>query len=700
MTQTHTNTTTRTLSLVVAVLVALSATAGFAGAATTTDLTVSITDDDNTVAPGETTTVEIAVATADGGVGAAELGVTSSDPGVAAITDVSVLHDPGNTDNDVGGGPSADVKYAFADSPDTGSVTILELTLQAGAPGSTDINVVENSQTGNLVVFDENGAGYTLDTVGSATLTVEPVNQPPSADASDDQTVTAGDDPVTLDGSDSSDPNPDDTLSYSWTVVDDADTGVTLSDASTATPTFTAPSVTEETTLEFELTVTDDDGATDTDTVSVTVQPPDAANFQVSNLQAPGSAEQGDEIDVSADVENTGGQTATKSVEFRVDTDGDGSIADESAVASQDVELDAGNSDTVTFEDVDTSGLPVDTLTHGVVTPDDSATAGIEITAPPAPPTGETTVSLEPADQTSAVGVTTTYDVVVDDAAGGVGAGEIAVTVDDDDVAEITGVDVIDGATVEKEIAGSFAEFDYFGADTDQTGPVTVATVTVEGVDDGTTDLSIGPANGNGEVLVFDESGTGYDVTGTNGATLEVLPVQFLVDETSAPEKAAVGSTVTVTATISSDGDVESTQTVELLFDINNDGEFESVGTEQATIDANGQTQVSFDVAVPADAAFGDRDYEVETAADSAGGTVEFTPPDVNGEGDLPGDPDDDGVYEDANGDGDLNTGDAQALFSNRDSDAVQDNAAAFDLNGDGVVNVGDAQALFDEVTE
>jgi hypothetical protein len=698
-----TQTRRQVLSLLVAAVVALSATAGLAGlagAATTTDLTVSITDDDDTVAPGETTTVEIAVASADGGVGAAELGVTTSDSGVAAITDVSVQHDAGNEDNNVaGGGQSADVKYAFADSPDTGSVTILEVTLQAGAEGTTDINVVENSQTGNLVVFDENGAGYTLDTVGSATLEVEEVNVPPNADAGDDQTVQAGD-TVTLDGSDSMDPNPDDTLSYSWTET--TDSGVSLSDVSVAQPTFTAPDVDSDTTLDFELAVTDDEGASDTDTVSVTVQPPDAANFQVSNLQAPGSAEQGDEIDVSADVENTGGQTATKSVEFRVDTDGDGSITDESAVASQDVELDPGVSTTVSFEDVDTSGLPVDTLTHGVATPDDSATAQITIDAPPAPPAGETAVSLEPASQAAAVGVTTTYDIVVDSASGGVGAAELRVAVDDPSVAAITDASVADGgATEEIEVAGSgaFVDVEYAFADTPDAGSVTVATVTVEGAGEGTAGLSIEPTDGNSDVLVFDEGGDGYEVTGTNGATLEVLPVQFLVDSTDAPEKAAVGSTITVTATIGSDGDVESTQPVELLFDINNDGEFESVATEQVTIGANGQTQVEFDVAVPADASFGDRDYSVQTIADGANGAVEFTPPAVNEEQALPGDPDDDGTFEDVNGDGNVDTGDAQSLFSNRDADAVQNNVGAFDLNDDGVVNVGDAQALFDLVT-
>jgi hypothetical protein len=61
----------------------------------------------------------------------------------------------------------------------------------------------------------------------------------------------------------------------------------------------------------------------------------------------------------------------------------------------------------------------------------------------------------------------------------------------------------------------------------------------------------------------------------------------------------------------------------------------------------------------------------------------------------APTDPDGDGHYEDVNGDGNVNVGDAQALFANTDDPVVQDNADAFDYNDDGSVNVGDAQALF-----
>ena len=113
-------------------------------------------------------------------------------------------------------------------------------------------------------------------------VTVEAAaNTPPTADAGDDDTGVTGT-PVTLDGSRSSDPDPDGTIaSYAWehTLTDGnppaPETKITL--AETADPTFTP---TETGTYTFELTVTDDDDATATDTVVITVQ--DALAFEVN----------------------------------------------------------------------------------------------------------------------------------------------------------------------------------------------------------------------------------------------------------------------------------------------------------------------------------------------------------------------------------------------------------------------------------
>lgn len=65
---------------------------------------------------------------------------------------------------------------------------------------------------------------------------------------------------------------------------------------------------------------------------------------------------------------------------------------------------------------------------------------------------------------------------------------------------------------------------------------------------------------------------------------------------------------------------------------------------------------------------------------------------------DGPTDPDDDGLYEDVNGDGEFDITDVQALFATLDDETIQNNPDRFDFNQDGVVNVVDVQKLFGEV--
>lgn len=97
-----------------------------------------------------------------------------------------------------------------------------------------------------------------------------PVNKAPIANAGANQTVT-GSVVVTLDGSASTDPEGK-ALTFAWTQT--AGTPVTLSSATVAKPTFTAPAVAADTSYTFMLTVKDDAGLTSTSSVVVTNKAP------------------------------------------------------------------------------------------------------------------------------------------------------------------------------------------------------------------------------------------------------------------------------------------------------------------------------------------------------------------------------------------------------------------------------------------
>ena len=77
---------------------------------------------------------------------------------------------------------------------------------------------------------------------------------------------------VTLDGSSSFDPDPGDSITYQWE-QSGGSPNVNLSGANTVQASFTAPKVLSDTTLTFQLTVTDSYGLQGTDTCTVKVEP-------------------------------------------------------------------------------------------------------------------------------------------------------------------------------------------------------------------------------------------------------------------------------------------------------------------------------------------------------------------------------------------------------------------------------------------
>jgi hypothetical protein len=56
-----------------------------------------------------------------------------------------------------------------------------------------------------------------------------------------------------------------------------------------------------------------------------------------------------------------------------------------------------------------------------------------------------------------------------------------------------------------------------------------------------------------------------------------------------------------------------------------------------------------------------------------------------------------DGLYDDLNGNGETDRGDAQALFNRLNDEAVTSRVSQFDRNGNNAVDRGDVQALFNQ---
>ncbi|MDB2265823.1 carboxypeptidase-like regulatory domain-containing protein [Halorubrum ezzemoulense] len=111
-------------------------------------------------------------------------------------------------------------------------------------------------------------------------------------------------------------------------------------------------------------------GTSNADVVIVDVAP-DPANFQVSDLSPTNvTVPQGTSINVTANVTNDGDESGTQTVEFRVAG---------TALADEEVALNGGETQSVEFTNIDTSGLAAGNYTHGVYTADGEQTATLTV---------------------------------------------------------------------------------------------------------------------------------------------------------------------------------------------------------------------------------------------------------------------------------------------------------------------------------
>ena len=236
---------------------------------------------------------------------------------------------------------------------------------------------------------DKGGTGY------SSSMATVLVNNSPvanaGADAEYNETIGDAAVTITLDGSASSDTsNNNATLSYQWQLDGiSGDTSITsdsitLSAATTSKPTFTAPSVNQDTTLTFQLTVTDNDAANHTDSIVVTIN--NAPTAEAGSNQEVNESSDSAPIQVtlsggaSSDTNTDSGSSIVSYSWVEVDSQGQQfTDDDDNPVQSSSVTLTNANTATPTFTapevEVDESNEGVTTLTFQLtVTDNDGAT--------------------------------------------------------------------------------------------------------------------------------------------------------------------------------------------------------------------------------------------------------------------------------------------------------------------------------------
>ncbi|ELY67639.1 DUF7282 domain-containing protein [Natrinema versiforme] len=297
------------------------------------------------------------------------------------------------------------------------------------------------------------------------------------------------------------------------------------------------------------------------------IQPADPAAFNVSITETNSPVEQGEQLAVEADVQNTGGDAGTQNVSLAVG---------ETAVDSESVSLEAGENQTVSFtaetDDLEPGEYPLEVAT-------DNETA-------------EGTVTIEES------GDPATFDVSIAGTNSPVEQGEpVTVEADLENVGDEAGTQDIEIA-----VGGGPGESVPV---TLEPGEIQTATLSYEtgDLEPGEYPLAVSSENETAETTVtVEESGE---------------PATFAVTDIAAPETGDPGEEATVTATVENQGDLEGTQTVTYSVD------GQPIAEETVTLAGGQSAEIQFSSPLPE----GTSTHTIATDDEQASVTIEATAP-------------------------------------------------------------------------
>jgi hypothetical protein len=331
----------------------------------------------------------------------------------------------------------------------TDDVDYVELTGATTRDATFTVPAREFASTLYFRLTVADGAATPQDDSQLVTIEVA-ANLPPEAAASASPSPAGAGQTVTLSSEGTTDPE-DDTLTYLWEQVDDlgdpvtsGDTFVTLSDATAASPTLTAPGLTVASTLYFRLTVTDQYGAFDiAPVVTLEVAANEAPVVDASG--SPNPADPGDEVTLSAGATDPEDAAPLTFAWTQTGPGGDPLGVDDPVVtlsddtAAEPTFTAPGRLDAYTlyFEVVVTDEFGADTTDTVSVAVNANRAPTVTGSASPNPSPAGATVTLT-ADGTDADGDDITYAWVQVDELGDPVSGDDLVTLSATDTAEVT----------------------------------------------------------------------------------------------------------------------------------------------------------------------------------------------------------------------------------------------------------------------